>query len=82
MTQEIKLPKGESMKKQTFKYKLGDHVFILGKAGICVVNGRGVFNFLSGGVINYYTVFGGHVAFCSEYELVTPQELRRIQEAT
>ena len=81
MTQEINKRKGVSMKKQTFKYKLGDHVFILGKAGICIVNGRGVFNFISGGTINCYTVMGGQSGFCSEHELVTPQELRRIQEA-
>jgi hypothetical protein len=64
-----------------FKYELGDKVFLLGRAGICAVSGRGRLDFLSGGNLNMYQVNGAHHAYVAEHELLTVQELKTLTEA-
>jgi len=62
------------MKKNTFKFKLGDKVFYLGRAGVCLIHGRGRFHFASGGEVNYYILDGAMRDFAQETVLLSPRE--------
>ena len=63
------------MKKQMFKYHLGDRVMIIGRTGLCVVTGRGSMEFISGGNLNMYQLGGACVADgVPEHLLMTPEE--------
>lgn len=57
--------------KNDFKFDLGQRVFVLGQEGMCIVNGRGHFDFLSGGKLNMYQITGAHTAIVEEYSLLT-----------
>ena len=65
------------MKANTFKFKMGDRVFILGRPGLCVVCARGRMDFLSGGSLNLYQIAGAHLDYVPEYSLLTPEEAER-----
>ena len=66
--------------KNTFKYALGDKVFILGTTGICIITGRGKMEFISGGSINYYFLDGANPSCQSEVVLQTPEEAMELIE--
>jgi hypothetical protein len=66
------------MKKDTFKFKLGERVFVLGKEGLCVVSGRGRMDFLSGGSLNLYQIAGATCGDVAEYELINHEEFKNI----
>jgi|WetSurMetagenome_2_1015567.scaffolds.fasta_scaffold255899_3 hypothetical protein len=68
------------MKKNKFRFNIGDHVFILGKTGRCVVTGRGQMEFASGGKLNMYQISGGHQAILAEIGLITPAEMNAIMQ--
>jgi hypothetical protein len=62
------------MKKKSFKYALGERVFILGRTGICEISGRGHMEFISGGNMPWYSLVGAYVGLQPENILITPQE--------
>jgi hypothetical protein len=64
--------------KDEFKFKLGEKVYWLGHQGICIVSGRGVMSFLSGGKLNMYQINGAHNMYLAEYELLTENEQERL----
>lgn len=67
------------MKKDNFKFNLGDRVFYLGHTGACRVSGRGTMEYLSGGKINMYQIGGAHnIAVIPEYLLLTLHELKQM----
>ena len=62
------------MKNKPFKFSIGEHAFILGRPGICVITGRGHMEFISGGKINFYSLEGGQVGLHPESALITSAE--------
>jgi hypothetical protein len=66
------------MKKKSFKYALGERVFILGRTGICEISGRGHMEFISGGNMPWYSLEGAHVGLQPESTLITPQEFQSL----
>jgi hypothetical protein len=64
------------MKKKKFKLELGDRVYIIGQAGLCIITGRGNMDFLSGGNLNIYQVDGAHGGYWSEDTLLTKEEMQ------
>jgi len=62
------------MKKDNFKYKLGERVFLLGKTGLCIVSGRGKMEYISGGTLNNYQVSGAHNGDVPEYHLLSEKD--------
>jgi hypothetical protein len=46
------------MKKNSFKYELGEKVFLIGYDGVSVVSARGQMDFMSGGKMNFYCLLG------------------------
>ena len=66
--------------KKKFKFALGERVFILGRAGVCIVTGRGEMDYLSGGKLNQYQVAGAHCdPQVMEQALLTPREMLLLQ---
>ncbi len=66
------------MKKKSFKYNIGERVFILGITGVCQVSGRGHMEFISGGHMPWYSLEGAHTGFHPESSLITPEEFNRL----
>jgi hypothetical protein len=62
--------------KKEFKFDLGDNVYILGTAGMCIISARGQMNCLSGGIINLYQIEGCHCGYYTEHALVIIQEAK------
>jgi hypothetical protein len=63
-----------------FKFELGEKVFVLGRQGICVVCGRGIMEYLSGGIANHYVISGAHRGVLYEFELMNIDEGRELYE--
>jgi len=61
-----------------FKFGIGERVFIIGNAGICIVTARGEMNYISGGKINIYQLDGGNRTYAMEQVLLTPIEMSRL----
>lgn len=61
-----------------FKFNIGEQVFIIGKAGICIVIARGSMKYISGGKINLYQLDGGNRTYAMEQVLLTPVEMSRL----
>jgi hypothetical protein len=53
-------------KDESFKFRLDQRVFIIGRPGICVVTGRGKMSFVSGGTANMYQLNGGQDVIVQE----------------
>lgn len=68
------------MKAGSFKFSLGERVFILGRPGICTVTARGKMNFFSGGSLNLYQVNGAYDGFRTENLLLSESEVRELME--
>ena len=62
------------MKAKPFKFKLSQHVFLLGHCGRCVITGRGMCEFVSGGKMPMYQISGGHNAWVQESSLVNRED--------
>jgi len=62
------------VKEKQFKYALGERVMIIGKQGLCVVTGRGLMEFCSGGSLNIYQVSGASADYVQENLLWSPSE--------
>ena len=62
------------MGKNKFKFELSDKVFVWGKAGICVITGRGNMDFSSGGNANVYQIEGAHQGIVTEFILISPKD--------
>jgi hypothetical protein len=60
--------------KAKYKFEIKQHVFVLGRPGRCVVTGRGVMSFVSGGTVNMYQVCGGQQGILQESELLSVAE--------
>jgi len=63
--------------KNKFKFELGQRVLQVGVQGLLVISGRGVMNFISGGVLNMYQTERGYFA---EYDLLTIEEFKELRE--
>ena len=63
--------------KRKFKYDLGQHVLIVGRKGVSVVEGRGEMKFSSGGKRNMYQIVGAHSCFVNEEVLLSLEESKK-----
>lgn len=68
-------------KSSTFKFDLEERVFIMGLQGMCIVNGRGPMNFVSGGTINMYQLGGSHSTIRQECELMSVEEWKATERS-
>jgi hypothetical protein len=68
------------MRKEKFKFELNQRVFLLGKTGICIVLGRGVMEFSSGGERCMYAIAGAHDEFVAEETVLSVDEAKELLE--
>jgi len=61
-----------------YKFKLGEHVFVLGRDGLCIVKGRGKMKFTSGGTASMYMIGGAYYGAFQENELLSIEERKDI----
>jgi hypothetical protein len=62
------------MKKNTFKYKIGERVFVIGTSGVSIISARGFMDFASGGQMNFYCLLGAVSSTLPENMLETVKE--------
>jgi hypothetical protein len=66
--------------KNNFKFEIGERVYVVGLSGTCVVSGRGVMNFISGGISAMYQICGARPGYYPEHELLTVKEFMELAE--
>ena len=68
------------MKKDDFKFELGQKVFWLGHQGMCNIRSRGRQKSINGADFNIYLTQGAHCQYLAESELLTLQELMQVEQ--